>query len=102
MPIEGCILRTQAGELHPDICAVTCRGERDLNECRCRRRCVGSLTIPSQQHAVRGIYFDVAAGDCRPVEVEVERLPHARSCHEMSFILTRPVDVGEMRAVRVG
>ena len=30
------------------------------------------------------------------------RLPHARSCHEIPFILTRPVHVQEARAVRVG
>jgi hypothetical protein len=28
--------------------------------------------------------------------------PHARSCHEIPFILTRPVHVHEARAVRVG
>ena len=89
-PIERGILRTQAGELHPHIRAVTRPGECDLNEYRGLRRCVGSLTFPAQQHAVRGIYFDVAAGNRRPVEVEVERLPHARSCHESPFILTKP------------
>lgn len=60
LPIEGGILRTQAGQLDLHICAVTRRGERDLNECRCRRRCVGSLTVPSNHQAVRGIGFDVA------------------------------------------
>lgn len=35
-------------------------------------------------------------------EIEVERLPHARSCHEIPSILTRPVHVQEARAVRVG
>ena len=30
------------------------------------------------------------------------RLSHARSCHEIPFILTRPVHVQEARAVRVG
>ena len=89
--IERGILRTHARELHPHICAVTRRGERDLNECRCGRRGVGSLTVPSKQHAVRGIYFDEAAGNCRPVEVEAERLPHSRSDHQGPFILTRPV-----------
>ena len=38
LPIESGILRTEAGELHRHACAVTRRGERDLNECRCRRR----------------------------------------------------------------
>jgi hypothetical protein len=42
------------------------------------------------------------AGDHRPVEVEVEHSPRARSCHEMSSVLTRPVHVQEARAVRVG
>ena len=37
---------------------------------------VVSVDDPIQQHAVREIYFDVTADDCRPVEVEVERLPH--------------------------
>ncbi len=100
--IESGILPTEAGELHPHICAVTRRGERDLYECRCRRRCVGSSTVPSNQHAVLGIDFDVAAGKCRPVEVELERLPHVRSCHRFPSILTRPVHVQEARAVRVG
>jgi len=31
----------------------------------------------------------------------VERLPHARSCHEIPFILTGPVHVQGARAVRV-
>jgi hypothetical protein len=51
---------------------------------------------------VRGIYFDVAAGDHRTVELEVERLPHARSCHKIPFILTSPVHVEEAREDRVG
>ena len=37
-----------------------------------------------------GIYFDVAAGNCRPVEVEVEALSRTRSSHEIPFILTTP------------
>lgn len=69
--------------------------ERDLNECRCRRRCVGSLTVPSKQHAVRGIYFDEAAHNYRPIEVEVERLPHEWSCHRVPIILTRPAHIQE-------
>ena len=58
----------------PSGLAVTLRGERDLNECRCRRRFVGSLTVPCNHQAVWGIDFDVAAGDHRPVEVKVERV----------------------------
>ena len=52
--------------------------------------------------AVRGIDFYVAASDHRPVEVEVQPVPHATSCHEISSALTGPVDVQEARAVRVG
>jgi len=102
LPIEGGILRTQAGQLDLNICAVTRRGERDLNECRCRRRCVGSLTVPSNHQAVRGIDFDVAADDHRPVEVKVERVPRLRSRHEVSSALTRAAHVREAQAVRAG
>ena len=81
--IEGGIRRTQAGQLDLHGCALTGRGERDLNACRCRRRFVGSLTVPSNHEAVRRIDLDVAAGDHRPVEVKVERVPRPRSGHEM-------------------
>ena len=54
-----------------------------------------SLTVPSQQHAVRGIYFDEAARHCRAIEVEVERLPHEWSCHRVPIILTRPAHIQE-------
>src|ERR1700752_2810853 len=82
--IEGVILLTQAGELDLHICAVTCGGERDLNECRCRRRCVGSLTVPSDHKAVRGIDFDVAVGDYVPSRSRVERVLRPGSRHEIS------------------
>jgi len=81
--IEGGIRRTQAGQLDLHGCVVTGRGERDLNACRCRRRFVGSLTVPSNHEAVRRIDLDVAAGDHRPVEAKVERVPRPRSRHEM-------------------
>ncbi len=70
LSIEGGILRTQAGQLDAQVCAVTCRGERDLNQCRRWRRFVSSLTVPCNHHAVRGIDFYVAAGDHRPFEVK--------------------------------
>ena len=102
LPIEGGIRRTQAGQLDLNIRAVTRRGERDLNECRCRRRCVGSLTVPSNHQAVRGIDFDAAADDHRPVEVKVERVPRLRSRHDVSSALTRAAHVREAQAVRAG
>ena len=51
---------------------------------------------------MRGIDFYVAAGDHRPVEVKVERVPRPRSRHEISLALTRPGHVQEAQAVRVG
>ena len=82
--IEGGILRIQAGQLDlHNSCAVARRRERDLNECKCRRRLVGSLAVPFNQHADRGIDFYVAAGDHRPLEVKVERVPGPRIRHEM-------------------
>src|SRR5258708_40326549 len=56
----------------------------------------------SQQEAVRGFYFDVAAGNCRFVEVEVERLPHARRCHESPLFWRGRSTSKESPAIRVG
>ena len=75
LPIEGGIHRTQAGQLDLHIRSVTRWGERDLNKCRCRCRFVGPVTVPANHQAVRGIDFYVAAGNHRPVEVKVERVP---------------------------
>ena len=61
-----------------------------------------ALTVPFNQHADRGIDFCVAAGDHRPVEVKVERVPPPRSRHEISSALSRPAHVQEAQAVRVG
>ena len=62
----------------------------------------GSLTVPSNHQAVRGIDFDVAADDHRPVEVKVERVPRLRSRHDVSSALTRAAHVREAQAVRAG
>ncbi len=91
--IEGRILSTQTGELHLYLCAAICRCQCDLNERRFRSRPVGSSAVPSQQHAVRGIYFDKAASKFRTIEVEVKPLPHDRSCHKVPIIFTRPADI---------
>ena len=42
---------------------------------------------------VQGFYFDEAARQCRPIEVEVERLPNERSCHRVPYMLTRPTHI---------
>ena len=53
------------------------------------------MAFPPQQHAVRGIYFDEAAYNFRPIEVEVERLPHERNCHRVSIDVTSPAHIRE-------
>jgi len=83
LPIYGGVLCAQSGELNLHSCAVSRRGERDLDECACRHHVVGSLTIPADQKAVRGIDFDVLAADDSPAEVKVERVARPRSRHEM-------------------
>ena len=70
-------------ELDLRSCAVTCRGEGHLNECRCRRLVVGPVTVPFHGQAVRAIDFDVAAGGRSPAKVKVERVPRPRSRQEM-------------------
>ena len=60
------------------------------------------LDGPIQSPGGAGIGFYVAAGDHRPVEVKVERVPRPRSRHEISSALTRPGHVQEAQAVRVG
>ena len=55
----------------------------DLNESRCRRLVVGSVTVPFHDQAVRAIDFELAAGDRSPSKAKVERAPRPRSRHEM-------------------
>jgi hypothetical protein len=83
LAIELSIPRSQARELdlHRSV-AFTRRGEPELDKCRVVRRVVGFSTVPFDQHAVRGIDFDVAAGDDRPVEVKAERVSGPGSRHE--------------------
>ena len=81
--MEGGILRPRPENWTFTFVRSSVGVKGDLDECGCRCRVVGSWTVPFNQQAVRGIDLDVAAGDHRPVEVKVERVPRPRSRHEM-------------------